>query len=214
MVHAVALLLVLLVAAPLAEHVPLAALAGILLFVAWNMFEGHHFARLRNFPPGYRMLLVGTFVLTIVFDLTVAVQVGLVMACVFFVLRMGQLFSIKPRRTQDGEVLRDGVAAFELYGSLFFGAVGKIEELPEALPPETRAVVLDMQRLVLVDSSGLDALEQMYRTLQRRGIALMLTSVNDQPLQLMRSTGFEALLGIENITCYSADLSDPGTAPR
>jgi SulP family sulfate permease len=213
-VHAVALLLVLLVAAPLAEHVPLAALAGILLFVAWNMFEGHQFARLRKFPPGYRMLLVGTFVLTIVFDLTVAVQVGLVLACVFFVWRMGQLFSIKPLQPQGGVPLPEGTFAFELYGSLFFGAVGKIEELPERLPHDTRAVTLHMQRLVLIDSTGLDALEQMYRTLQRRGIALMLTNVNDQPLQLMRSTGFEALLGSQNITPNTADVIDPDTPHR
>jgi SulP family sulfate permease len=122
------------------------------------------------------------------------------------------LFSIKPGRLLDAEAPTEGVSAFELYGCLFFGAVGKIEELPDGLPPETRAVVLDMQRLVLVDSSGLDALEQMYRTLQRRGIALMLTNVNDQPLQLMRSTGFEALLGRENITCHSADRIDPDAA--
>lgn len=207
-VHAGVLLLVLLVAAPLAGHVPLAALAGILLFVAWNMFEGHQFARLGKFPPGYRTLMVATFVLTIVFDLTVAVQVGLVLACVFFVWRMGQLFSVKPHQSQGGQVLPDGVFAFDLYGSLFFGAVGKIEALPDQLPAGTRAVVLEMQRLVLVDSTGLDALEQMFRTLQRRGVALVLANVNEQPLALMRSTGFEALLGVENIVPNMAAAFD------
>jgi SulP family sulfate permease len=96
MLHAGTLLLILLLAAPLASLVPLAALAGILMFVAWNMFEGHQFARLAKFSVGYRALMVGTFVLTIVFDLTLAVEVGLVLSCVFFIWRMGTLFSVKP----------------------------------------------------------------------------------------------------------------------
>ncbi len=198
-VHAVTLFLILLVAAPLASLVPLAALAGILMFVAWNMFEGHQFQRLRQFSGGYRLLMVGTFVLTIVFDLTVAVQVGLVLSCVFFIWRMGTLFSVKPHRPAAGTEVPPGVQVFDLYGSLFFGAVDKIEALPDQLPAGTRVVVLDMQRLVLMDSSGLDALQQMHRALQRGGIALVLANVNEQPLGLIRSTGFEAVLGRENI---------------
>jgi sulfate permease, SulP family len=198
-VHAATLLLILMIAAPLASHVPLAALGGILLFVAWNMFEGHQFMRLRQFSAAYRTLMVGTFVLTIVFDLTVAVEVGLVLACVFFIWRMGTLFSVKPARLAAGATLPPGVVAFELYGSLFFGAVGKVEALQEQIEPGTRAVVLDMQRLVSMDTSGLDALEQLHRTLKRQGAALVLANVNEQPLSLVRRSGFEALLGAENI---------------
>ena len=198
-VHAAVLLLILLLAAPLAGHVPLAALAGILLFVAWNMFEGHQFLRLRQFAVTYRTLMLTTFVLTIVFDLTVAVQVGLVMACVFFIWRMGQLFSVQPQPTTAGAPLPAGVAVFSLYGSLFFGAVGKVEALPEQLPGGTRTVVLDMQRLVSIDSSGLDALEQMWRSLRRQRVVLVLAHVNPQPLSLIRRGGFETLLGAQNI---------------
>jgi len=212
-VHAFTLLLILLVAAPLASLVPLAALAGILLFVAWNMFEGHQFLRLRQFSGGYRLLMVGTFVLTIVFDLTVAVQVGLVLSCVFFIWRMGTLFSVKPHLPADGSALPAGVQVFELYGSLFFGAVAKIEALPEQLPDGTRVLVLDMQRLVLMDSTGLDALEQMHRTLQRQGTALLLANVNEQPLAMMRRAGFEAVLGAEHIVPnVAAALSAPAAA--
>jgi SulP family sulfate permease len=196
MVHAVTLFTILLVAAPLASLVPLAALAGILMFVAWNMFEGHQFQRLRQFSPGYRLLMLGTFGLTIVFDLTVAVEAGLVLSCIFFIWRMGTLFSVEP---DTSAAMPPGVQVFALYGSLFFGAVGKIEALPDQLPPDTRAVVLDMQRLVLMDSSGLDALEQMHRTLQRQHIGLVLANVNEQPMGLMRSTGFEQTLGAEHI---------------
>ncbi|MDE2147537.1 MAG: STAS domain-containing protein [Burkholderiales bacterium] len=214
-VHALVLLGVLLAAAPLAGLIPLAALAGILMFVAWNMFEGHQFSRLRLFSPGYRLLMVGTFTLTIVFDLTVAVEVGLVLSCIFFIWRMGQLFSVRPHAAPPGAALPPGVHAFELYGSLFFGAVGKIEALPEQLPPGTRAVVLAMQRLVLMDSSGLDALAQLQRTLQRQGVALVLADVNEQPLALMRKTGFEAVLGAENIVPSLAAALDagPGSMP-
>jgi SulP family sulfate permease len=211
LIHAVTLFAILLAAAPLASLVPLAALAGILMFVAWNMFEGHQFQRLRQFSGGYRTLMVGTFVLTIVFDLTVAVEVGLVLSCVFFIWRMGTLFSVKPHALAAGESLPPGVHVLDLYGSLFFGAVGKIEALPEQLPAGTRAVVLDMQRLVLMDSSGLDALEQMHRTLQRQGVALVLANVNEQPLGLMRSTGFELALGTGNIVANVAAFA--GAAP-
>ena len=204
-VHAATLLLILLAAAPLAALVPLSVLSGILMVVAWNMFEGHQFARLRQFSGGYRLLMVGTFVLTIVFDLTVAVQVGLLLSCVFFIWRMGTLFSVKPPALPPGSTLPEGVHVLELYGSLFFGAVGKIEAVAEQLPPATRVVVLDMQRLVLMDSSGLDALEQLHRTLRRQAIALLLANVNEQPLALMRSTGFEDDLGSENIVPSVAD---------
>ncbi len=196
MVHAVAILLVMLAAAPLALHVPLAVLAGILLFVAWNMGEWHEFARLRHFSAGHRTIMLGTFALTVVIDLTVAVEVGLVLACVFFIYRMSTLFRVQPHPTAE---LPPGVHVFELFGSLFFGAVAKVEELPAQLPPGTRAVVLEMNRLISMDTSGLDALQQLHRTLQRQGIALVLANVTEQPLALIHRTGFDAILGADAV---------------
>ena len=199
-VHALALLIIVLVAAPLAEHVPLAALAGILLFVAWNMGEWREFARLKHFLLPYRTTLLGTFVLTVVFDLTVAVEVGLLLACGFFIYRMSTLFSVKPHPEHSAEGdLPPGVQVFELFGSLFFGAVGKIEALPGQLGADTRCLVLEMHRLISMDTSGIDALEQLHRTLKRQGVALVLANVNPQPLGLIRRSGFEAELGAENI---------------
>ena len=195
-VHAVTLLAVVLVAAPLAQHVPLAAMAGILMFVAWNMGEWREFAHLRRFSAGYRTILVGTFVLTVVFDLTVAVEVGLVLACIFFIYRVSTLFTVKVHTAHE---LPPGVQAFELFGSLFFGAVGKIEALPEQVAEDTRAVVLEMHRLVLLDTTGLDALRQLHRVLQRRNVGLVLANVNEQPLSLIRRSGFEAALGDDAI---------------
>lgn len=129
-VHALVLLLIVLAAAPLAANVPLAVLSGILLFVAWNMGEWHEFARLRQYNYTYRTILVGTFLLTVIFDLTVAVEVGLVLACVFFIYRMSTLFRVEPKAAPLPDALPH-VRVFRLYGSLFFGAVGKVEALPD-----------------------------------------------------------------------------------
>ncbi len=97
--------------------------------------------------------MIGTFALTVVFDLSVAVQVGLVLACVFFIYRMSTLFQVEPLPG-----LPPRVGGFRLYGALFFGAVGKVEAVAEQLEPGTQAVVLEMHRLVLIDESGIDAL--------------------------------------------------------
>ncbi len=194
-VHAFTVLMVMWLAAPLALHVPLAVLAGILVFIAWNMGEWHEFARLRAFSLQYRTLLLGTFFMTVIFDLTVAVEIGLILACAFFIYRMGQLFKATPIKT----ALPQGVQAFALYGSLFFGSVGKVEALAEQVTPGTRALVLDLQRLVQLDTSGLEALRQLHQALRRREVALLLAEVNEQPLSLMQRAGFAAELGPEQL---------------
>ncbi len=183
MVHAAVLLLIVLVAAPLAVHVPLPVLAGILLSVAWNMGEWKAFAHLKQYHYTYRTILVGTFLLTVIFDLTVAVEVGLVLACVFFIYRMSTLFRI------ERDELAPGVLLCRLYGSLFFGAVGKVEDLPEQLPPGVRVLVLETSRLISMDTSGLDALVQLQRTLARQEVRLVLCGLNEQPASLLQRSG-------------------------
>ena len=201
-VHALTLLAVVLVAAPLAVHVPLAAMAGILLFVAFNMGEWHEFARLRQFSLPYRTILVGTFLLTVIFDLTVAIEVGLVLACVFFIYRMSNLFRVEPLALSGADAALDvppGVQVYRLYGALFFGAVAKVEAVAQALPAGTRSVVLELHRLVSIDSSGLDAVQQLHRVLMRQGVRLLLCDLNDQPLRLVQRSGFEGVLGAGNV---------------
>jgi SulP family sulfate permease len=197
MVHAATLLLVLLVAAPLALHIPLAALAGILMFVAWNMGEWVEFSRLRRFSLPYRTTLLGTFALTVIFDLTVAVEVGLVLACGFFIFRMAQMFSVRPLAAA---ALPPGVLGFELFGPLFFGAVDKVEALSAQLPEGSRGLVLDLHRMIFMDNSGLEALHQLHRALQRRGVRLVLVAVNEQPLQLLQRSGMDVELGAGQIS--------------
>jgi SulP family sulfate permease len=172
MVHALALLAIVLVGAPLAAAVPLAVLAGILLFVAWNMGEWREFGRLARYSSHYRMLMLGTFTLTVVFDLTVAVEVGLVLACVLFVRRMS---------------------------SLFFGAVAKIDPVVQAVEtaPGPLRVALDAAQLISLDISGLDALEQLFKAIRLRGGSLRIDNLNEQPRSLMERTGFTTRLAAQ-----------------
>ena len=207
MVHAATLAVIVLVAAPLALHIPLAVLAGILLHVAWNMGEWHEFARLQHFSNHYRLLMLGTFVLTVVFDLTVAVEVGLGLACVLFVRRMSALFRAEPLPTAptgaDGIALEAGPRprmAWQLHGALFFGAANKIDPIVQAVEagPEGPEVVLDARDLFALDTTGLDGLEQILKAVGQRGGLLCVADAQEQPRSLMERSGFSARLAEQN----------------
>ncbi|MEO8153304.1 MAG: SulP family inorganic anion transporter [Rhizobacter sp.] len=193
-VHSATLLLVVLVAAPLAQSVPLAVLAGIVLFAAWNMGEWREFRRLRRFSVPYRTVLLGTFLLTVVFNLTVAVEVGLMLACGFFIYNMSMLFRVEPVAATPA-----GVHALRLYGALFFGAVNKVEAVAQSLPEGTHTVALEMHQLVKIDNSGLDALAQLHRALARQQVRMVICALNEQPRAMIHSAGFDAILGDENM---------------
>jgi SulP family sulfate permease len=207
MVHAVVLAIIVLAAAPLALHIPLAVLAGILLHVAWNMGEWHEFARLRHFSNHYRLLMLGTFFLTVVFDLTVAVEAGLVLSCVLFVRRMGALFRVEPLRTAPVDARGLGVGAgprpllaWRLHGALFFGAAAKIDPIVQAVEagPPGMEVVLDAGPLFALDTTGLEGLEQILKTVGQRGGVLCLVNAQEQPLSLMERSGFNERLAAQN----------------
>ena len=197
MVHAATLLLIVLVAAPLATHVPLAALAGILMYVAWNMGEWREFSRLRQFSNQYRTVMLSTFLLTVVVDLTVAIEFGMVLAALFFIYRVSSLTTVE--RVTD-EALSPGVFAYRLYGSLFFGSVGKLEWLLEETERGApRVLVLDLHQVINVDTTGLDMLDVVRKALEKRGAALVLCDANEQPLSLFRRSGFLERLGAPNL---------------
>ena len=186
LVHALTLVVVVLAAAPLAVHVPLPVLAGILLYVAWNMGEWREFALLRRASSHYRLIMLGTFFLTVIFDLTMALQVGLMLACVLFARRMSSLFQVV-------EVSRSAEAAsFQLYGSLFFGAVAKLDPILNIVEsaPQALVVRLDLQSLQSLDTSGLDVLEQLHKAIVLRGGRLVLAGLNAQPKAVMERSGF------------------------
>lgn len=186
MVHAATLAAIVLLAAPLARHVPLAVLAGILLFVAWNMGEWREFARLKHFSHHYRLMLLSTFAVTVIFDLTVAVELGLVLAVVLFVRRQSSLFRVTLVQTAPQHI------EAQLYGSLFFGAVTKLDPLIQAVEAADAGVQvrLDARHLMLLDTTGLDALSSLRDAIERRGGRLVIDHLHEQPLSLLRRTGF------------------------
>jgi SulP family sulfate permease len=199
MVHAITLLLVILVAAPLAKDVPLACLSAILMFVAWNMGEWREFVHLRNYRMPYRVTLLAVFFLTVVFDLTVAVEVGLVAACLTFIYRISSLSRCEEVSTTDFPELvcaattNHQLASYRLYGALFFGAVKLIENLQDHLPD--RVLLLDLKNLLYVDSSGADTLNDLARSCQNRGVSLLICGLSHQPLDIAKRCGFVSRVG-------------------
>jgi SulP family sulfate permease len=208
MVHAAALLAIVLVAAPLAQHIPLAALAAVLLYVAYYMGEWHEFARLKRFSNYYRLILLSTFFLTVVVDLTVAVQVGLMLACLFFIARISGLTRVEPiaeLEERAAGVDAGNVEAFRISGSLFFGAVSKMDGLLDPKRAMPRVMILDLAQLINMDTTGLETLETLHGMLRKRGAVLVLCGLQEQPRQLAARSGFAAALGAENIVPTLAD---------
>ncbi|WP_137895684.1 SulP family inorganic anion transporter [Ramlibacter sp. 2FC] len=194
-VHALTLLVVVLVAAPLAYHVPLATLAAILVFVAWNMGEWQAFVHLRQYRLPYRVTLLAVFALTVVFDLTVAVEVGLVAACLTFIYRISSLSRAEAVSATDQPALAGHeaqVQGWRLYGALFFGAVKLVEDIEDRLP--ARALVLDLKNVIYVDTSGADTLMSLAQHCRKRGVRLVVCGLMHQPLDMARRCGLLALL--------------------
>jgi SulP family sulfate permease len=212
-IHAFVLLGIVLIAAPLASYVPLATLSAIVMVVAINMGEWHHFLELGRYSYNYRIILLATFFVTVLFDLTIAVELGMVLASLFFIYRMSELTKIErlPLTEEADEpqfLYPDGsmrVAAWQLFGSLFFGAVNKLEELLDPREGHPEVVILDMTRLIQLDTTGLEGLENLRDKLSKRGCTLIVSGLNSQPGSLLYRSGFIDHLGDDNVC---PDLSD------
>ncbi|MBU6223817.1 MAG: STAS domain-containing protein [Burkholderiales bacterium] len=189
-VHALTLLMVVWVAAPLAGGIPLAVLSAILMFVAWNMGAWREFVHLRQFRLPYRATLLAVFVLTVVVDLTVAVEVGLVAACLTFIFRISSL-----SRAEAIDVSIPDVHAYRLNGALFFAAVALVEKIEDKLP--SKAVVLDLSSLIYIDSSGADALQALARTCEKKQVRLIVCGISHQPLDILKRCGLLAAPSLE-----------------
>jgi len=200
MVHAFTLLLVVWVAAPLAGHVPLAALSAILMFVAWNMGEWREFLHLRQFRMPYRVTLLTVFALTVMVDLTVAVEVGLLAACLTFIYRISSLTRAEQVTSIQQPLLaghESRVSAHRLYGALFFGAVKLIESMEDHLPSDT--LVLDLKNLIYIDTSGADSLLALARTCSKKQVRLILCGLDHQPLDMAHRCGLMKLMPPEQL---------------
>ena len=213
-VHSATLLAFVLLLAPLAHDIPMATLAAILLFVAWNMGEWSAFARLRRFSPSYGAIMLATFALTVVFDVTVGVEVGLVLASLLFIARISGLTRVEPiRLPADVASLGDGsrVEAWRLFGSLFFGSVGKLEGLADPARRLPDVVVLEMHQVINLDTTALDALQTLLERLRRQGGTLVIAEPTEQPLSLLTRSGFLERMGADNLF---GDLDDALAALR
>lgn len=213
MVHAVVLLIVLLFLMPLAGLIPMPTIAAILFMVAYNMSEWKKFVKtLKTAPKSDILVMVITFALTVVFDLVVAIEVGMVLAAMLFMKRMSDETTVKGWDYSDNENDKDtielktvpkNVRVYEVSGPLFFGAADKILDI--TVKEYTSCLVLRMRGVTAVDATAMNSLEQLYEKCNKKGIALVLSHVNEQPLHAMKKLGFYDKVGAENFCLHIDD---------
>jgi len=215
-VHAVTLLLIVLVAAPLAKFIPLATLSAVLIVVAYNMGEWHHFTRLPRWPKSDALIFVATFVLTVLLDLTVAVEVGMVLAAVLFIKRIAdstQITRVDAASETEGEhhsivgkEVPKEVQIFRIFGSFSFGVADRLETALKRAGDEPKVIILRMRKVLYMDATGLNALEDLVEKLHGKGRHLILVGPHAQPYVTMERGGFITKLGTENV-CSDIDAA-------
>ncbi|MCM1540885.1 MAG: SulP family inorganic anion transporter [Blautia sp.] len=213
MVHAVVLLLILVVLMPYAALIPMPTIAAILFMVAYNMCGWRKFVYLcKTSPKSDIAVLVVTFLLTVVFDLVVAIEVGMLMAALLFMKRMSDVTEVEGWKYIDDEDDPDSLSlrevpadtrVYEISGPLFFGAADKL--LTISLNEKTRCLILRMRGVSAIDATAMHNLEEMYAECQRKKIHLVLSHVNEQPLRVMQKAGFVEKVGEENFCSHIDD---------
>ncbi len=219
-VHAVVLLLIFLFLMPLAQYIPMACLAGVLVVVSYGMSGWRSFTALMRNPKSDITVLLLTFFLTIIFDLTVAIEVGIVCACLLFMKRMSETTDVKAvydeidlnedadmeRGNLDHLSIPKGVEVYEINGPYFFGAGNKFEDLMVRFGDRPKVRIIRMRKVPFIDSTGLHNLENMCLMSQKEGITVVLSGVNEKVEAVLRRNNFHKLLGQENI-CNHIDLA-------
>lgn len=213
-IHALTLLVIVLVAAPLAKNIPLTALSAVLFVVAYRMGEWDNFSELAHSTKSDFSVLLITFGLTVFFDLTIAVGVGLMIAGVLFVRRMEEITQIKivtpESDLETGEdsvrdkVVPVGVFVFRIEGPFFFGVAEKLEYVLERTTDVPKVIIFRIRNVPAIDASGLHALEITLDKFHRRGAKLILSGVQPQPMKVLFKSGFVDKIGLDNI-CANID---------
>lgn len=211
-VHAVVLLLIFLVLMPLASYIPMACLAGVLIIVSYNMSGWRTFRELMKNPKSDITVLFITFLLTVVFDLTVAIEVGLVIACLLFMRRMAETTQISviadeidPNEETDAEtheehlIIPEGVEVYEINGPYFFGIANKFEELMASMDNHPTVRVIRMRRVPFIDSTGIHNLQNLCTMSHREGTHIVLSGVTPNVYAVLEHAGFCKLLGKDHI---------------
>ena len=214
MVHSVTLLLILVLLMPYAALIPMPAIAAILFGVAYNMCGWRKFVDLcKTAPKSDIAVLVTTFVLTVVFDLVVAIEVGMVLAAMLFMKRMSDVTSVEGwKYIEDDEddpdslTLRkvpDKVRVYEISGPMFFGAADKIVDI--TVDEQDKVLILRMRSVGAIDATALHSLEQLHNDCERKGIRLILSHTNEQPMRMMEKAGFDKRIGKEYFCAHIDD---------
>lgn len=211
-VHAAVLLLIFLVLMPLAAYIPMACLAGVLVMVSYNMSGWRTFRELMKNPKSDITVLFITFLLTVIFDLTVAIEVGLVIACLLFMRRMAETTQIKviageidPNEETDAQlheehlVIPKGVEVYEINGPYFFGIANKFEEVMAAMDNHPQVRIIRMRRVPFIDSTGLHNLQNLCVMSHREGTHIVLSGVLPNVYAVLEHAGFCHLLGKDHI---------------
>src|SRR5690606_37866042 len=197
---------------PLLGFVPMAAMAGLLLVVAWNMSDARHFGRmLRVAPRSDATVLLVCFALTVVFDMVVAVAVGVVLAAFLFMRRMVEISGARLVGGKDGhmvEGLAPGVIYYEIAGPLFFGAAEKALSALSIVESGVHTLIISFEDVPAIDVTGMVALESMIARLNRQDIKVVLTKLNAQPRRVIERAGFEDSPGKLEITEELSDTID------
>jgi len=211
MVHAIVLLLILLVAGPLATRIPMAALAGILIVVAYHMGEWRTFRAYLRTPASDVAVLISTFALTVIVDLTVALQVGMVLAAFLFMHRMSRVTNVQaviggpPHNTAadggtpDALTLPAGVELYEIDGPFFFGAAERFKETISTVGSRPRALILRLRHVPVIDATAISLLRDLATRCQREGTLLLLLELHSQPLVALERAGFLSELGEDHV---------------
>lgn len=206
MVHSITLVIVLVVLMPYAGMIPMPTIAAILFIVAYNMCQWRTFVNLvKTAPKSDVIVLVTSFVLTVIFDLVVAIEVGMVLACLLFIKRMSEETKVNgwtyvdedtPDVDEHFQKLPLQIRVYEISGPLFFGAASVIEEI--VVKDFTTCLVLRMRSVPALDSTALNALKDLVQVCKSKGITIVFSHVNDQPMKVMEKAGFIELVGEEN----------------
>lgn len=206
MVHSITLVIVLVVLMPYAGRIPMPTIAAILFIVAYNMCQWRTFVNLvKTAPKSDVIVLVTSFVLTVIFDLVVAIEVGMVLACLLFIKRMSEETKVNgwtyvdedtPDVDEHLQKLPLQIRVYEISGPLFFGAASVIEEI--AVKDFTNCLVLRMRSVPALDSTALNALKDLVQVCKSKGITIVFSHVNDQPMKVMEKAGFIELVGKVN----------------
>ena len=208
MIHSVVLLLVLLFLMPLAELIPMPAIAAILFMVAYNMSEWRKFFRtIKTAPLFDTLVMVVTFLLTVIFDLVVAIEVGMILTAVLFLKRMSDESTVISWKNHGNEAVPDAlpsdVLVYEISGAMFFGAAEKIADI--ATEDNTRCLILRMGGVNAIDATAINSLEALIKKCLDSGICVLLSHVNNQPLEAMKKAGLYEKVGAENFCSHIGD---------